>query len=91
MERAKVLDFELQKQLVPYMKDIVPLPGARNKTQQLGRQQRASSCSGMAAAPGVQAAGLCLGQQLLSSSSSSTSSSGGLNSGSTPEADVQRQ
>eukprot|EP00879_Flechtneria_rotunda_P011425 GHRR01011934.1.p1 GENE.GHRR01011934.1~~GHRR01011934.1.p1 ORF type:complete len:157 (+),score=44.64 GHRR01011934.1:355-825(+) len=27
MERAKVLDFELQKQLVPYMKDIVPLPG----------------------------------------------------------------
>lgn len=28
MERAKVLDFELQKQLVPYMKDILPLPGA---------------------------------------------------------------
>jgi hypothetical protein len=27
MERAQVLDFELQKQLVPYMKDIVPLPG----------------------------------------------------------------
>ena len=27
MERARVLDFELQKQLVPYMKDIVPLPG----------------------------------------------------------------
>lgn len=27
MERAKVLDFELQKQLVPYMKDMVPLPG----------------------------------------------------------------
>jgi len=27
MERAAVLDFELQKQLVPYMKDIVPLPG----------------------------------------------------------------
>jgi myo-inositol-1-phosphate synthase len=27
MERAKVLDFELQKQLVPYMKDVVPLPG----------------------------------------------------------------
>jgi myo-inositol-1-phosphate synthase len=27
MERAKVLDFELQKQLVPYMKDLVPLPG----------------------------------------------------------------
>ncbi len=27
MERAKVLDFELQRQLVPYMKDIVPLPG----------------------------------------------------------------
>ncbi len=28
MERGKVLDFELQRQLVPYMKDIVPLPGA---------------------------------------------------------------
>ena len=27
MERAKVLDFELQRQLVPYMKDLVPLPG----------------------------------------------------------------
>ena len=27
MERAQVLDFELQKQLVPYMRDIVPLPG----------------------------------------------------------------
>lgn len=27
MERAKVLDWELQKQLVPYMKDMVPLPG----------------------------------------------------------------
>lgn len=27
MERARVLDFELQKQLVPYMKDMVPLPG----------------------------------------------------------------
>jgi myo-inositol-1-phosphate synthase len=27
MERAKVLDFELQKQLVPYMKEVVPLPG----------------------------------------------------------------
>lgn len=27
MERAQVIDFELQKQLVPYMKDIVPLPG----------------------------------------------------------------
>lgn len=27
MERAKVLDWELQKQLVPYMKDLVPLPG----------------------------------------------------------------
>lgn len=27
MERAQVLDFELQKQLVPYMKDMVPLPG----------------------------------------------------------------
>ena len=27
MERAKVLDFELQRQLVPLMKDMVPLPG----------------------------------------------------------------
>lgn len=27
MERARVLDFELQKQLVPYMRDTVPLPG----------------------------------------------------------------
>jgi len=27
MERAQVLDFELQKQLVPYMRDLVPLPG----------------------------------------------------------------
>jgi len=27
MERARVLEFELQRQLVPYMKDIVPLPG----------------------------------------------------------------
>ncbi|KAL4426816.1 hypothetical protein ABPG77_006602 [Micractinium sp. CCAP 211/92] len=27
MERAQVLDFELQKQLVPLMRDMVPLPG----------------------------------------------------------------
>lgn len=27
MERARVLDFELQKQLVPHMRDMVPLPG----------------------------------------------------------------
>ncbi len=27
MERAQVLDFELQRQLVPFMKDLVPLPG----------------------------------------------------------------
>jgi myo-inositol-1-phosphate synthase len=27
MERAQVLDFELQKQLVPHMRGIVPLPG----------------------------------------------------------------
>jgi myo-inositol-1-phosphate synthase len=27
MERAQVFDFELQKQLVPYMRDLVPLPG----------------------------------------------------------------
>lgn len=29
MERAHVLDWSLQQQLVPYMRDIVPLPGAR--------------------------------------------------------------
>ena len=28
MERAAVLDFELQRQLVPYMRDTAPLPGA---------------------------------------------------------------
>ena len=28
MERAKVLDWTLQEQLVPYMRDMVPLPGA---------------------------------------------------------------
>jgi myo-inositol-1-phosphate synthase len=27
MERAQVFDFELQKQLVPYMREMVPLPG----------------------------------------------------------------
>ena len=27
MERAQVLDFELQKQLVPHMRGLVPLPG----------------------------------------------------------------
>jgi myo-inositol-1-phosphate synthase len=27
MERAQVFDYELQRQLVPYMKDIVPMPG----------------------------------------------------------------
>lgn len=27
MQRAQVLDFELQRQLVPFMKDLVPLPG----------------------------------------------------------------
>ncbi len=27
MERAQVLDWSLQQQLVPYMRDIVPLPG----------------------------------------------------------------
>jgi myo-inositol-1-phosphate synthase len=27
MERAQVLDFELQKQLVPLMADLQPLPG----------------------------------------------------------------
>lgn len=27
MERAKVLDWDLQRQLIPYMKDMKPLPG----------------------------------------------------------------
>ena len=27
MERAQVLDFELQRQVVPYMQDMAPLPG----------------------------------------------------------------
>lgn len=27
MERAQVFDYELQRQLAPYMKDMVPLPG----------------------------------------------------------------
>lgn len=35
MERAKVLDFELQKQLVPYMKEMVPLPGGQTGGQLL--------------------------------------------------------
>jgi myo-inositol-1-phosphate synthase len=26
MQRAQVLDWDLQRQLIPYMKDIVPLP-----------------------------------------------------------------
>jgi hypothetical protein len=55
MERAKVLDFELQKQLVPYMKDIVPLPGGRG-----------SSSSGTQAAFALPAAfALSSGWQLL--------------------------
>lgn len=31
MERAQVIDFQLQLQLVPYMTNIVPLPGVWNK------------------------------------------------------------
>lgn len=27
MERAQVLDWDLQRQLIPYMKDMKPLPG----------------------------------------------------------------
>ena len=30
MERAQVLDWTLQEQLAPYMRDIVPLPGVYN-------------------------------------------------------------
>jgi myo-inositol-1-phosphate synthase len=29
MERAQVLDWTLQQQLVPYMKEMVPLPGGQ--------------------------------------------------------------
>jgi hypothetical protein len=46
MERAKVLDFELQKQLVPYMKDITPLPGVRCLAAGANRQQRMDSSGG---------------------------------------------
>ena len=44
MERAQVLDFELQKQLVPLMRDMVPLPGERSGggLQQEGRAQAAT-------------------------------------------------
>ena len=44
MERAQVLDFELQKQLVPLMRDMVPLPGERSGAglQQEGRGQAAT-------------------------------------------------
>lgn len=34
MERAQVIDWSLQQQLVPYMKDLVPLPGERGAGQQ---------------------------------------------------------
>ncbi|WIA39450.1 hypothetical protein OEZ86_005550 [Tetradesmus obliquus] len=45
MERAKVLDFELQKQLVPYMKDIVPLPGIYDPAFIAANQEeRADNC-----------------------------------------------
>ena len=30
MERAQVLDWTLQEQLAPYMREIVPLPGVYN-------------------------------------------------------------
>ncbi len=36
MERAQVLDWSLQQQLVPYMKDMVPLPG---KCRLISKQQ----------------------------------------------------
>ena len=43
----QVLDFELQKQLVPYMKEIVPLPGAQGQqgaaAVPVGRQGSISS------------------------------------------------
>lgn len=32
MARSKVLDYDLQRQLVPYMKDIVPLPSVYSET-----------------------------------------------------------
>lgn len=37
MERAKVLDWSLQEQLVPYMREMVPLPGrCRSSAQRVG-------------------------------------------------------
>jgi myo-inositol-1-phosphate synthase len=45
MERAKVLDFELQKQLVPYMKDLLPLPGIYDPNFIAANQEeRADNC-----------------------------------------------
>lgn len=42
----QVLDFELQKQLVPYMKEEVPLPGETTTTAAAAHQQRDNSSSG---------------------------------------------
>jgi hypothetical protein len=45
MERAQVLDFELQKQLVPLMKDLVPLPGIYDPAFIAANQaERADNC-----------------------------------------------
>lgn len=44
MERAQVLDFELQKQLVPLMRDMVPLPGEAGEGLQ--GQQLAGAADG---------------------------------------------
>lgn len=38
MERAQVLDWSLQQQLVPYMRDIVPLPGTHGLCMGIKRQ-----------------------------------------------------
>ena len=45
MERARVLDFELQKQLVPYMRDMVPLPGIYDPAFIAANQARGCSAA----------------------------------------------
>lgn len=52
MERAAVLDFELQRQLVPYMRDITPLPGGWQWPG--GRVAPARRCAGACPFPATQ-------------------------------------
>eukprot|EP00798_Chlamydomonas_sp_ICE-L_P018365 gene18365-24836_t len=45
MERAKVIDFNLQQQLVPFMKDVTPLPGIYDSEFIAANQEeRADNC-----------------------------------------------